>query len=75
MRPASKNRKTDSVFRHDQPSCALRPNKVLLPDLEFPQTLAIRILQHFLQAMHLFHQPPHGSSTFLLQPINTIENP
>ena len=74
MRPTSKNRKTLPVFRHDQPSCALPPNKVLLLRPESSRTVTILYSNQLGQAIHLFCHPPHSSTSYLLRPINTIEN-
>jgi hypothetical protein len=74
MRPTCKNRKTLLVLRHDQPSYALPPNKVLLPRAQSPHKLTILYSNQPLQAIHLFSYLPHCSTTYLLRAINTIEN-
>jgi hypothetical protein len=74
MRPTCKNRKTLPVLRHDQLSCALPPNKVLLPRPQSPHKLTILYSNYALQAIHLFSYSPHCSTAYLLRAINTIEN-
>jgi len=74
MRPTSKKRKTLPVLRHDQPACALPPNKVLLPDPKSPHTLTILYSNQPQQAIHFFFHSPRCSTTHLLRAINTIEN-
>ena len=61
MKPTSKNRKSRSLFRLDQPPCALPPNKVLVPD---PESLpSVTILY--------FHQPSANAGAGLTPVLDT----
>jgi hypothetical protein len=63
------------VFRHDHHSCALPPNKVLLPPPQSSRTVTMLRSNQLVQAIPLFCHPPHCPTSYLLPPINTIENP
>jgi hypothetical protein len=75
MKPISKIRKSQSIFRIDPPSCALPPKKVPLPDPQSVRTAIIFYFHHPLQATLLFAHQAHWSIAYLMPPIDPIENP
>jgi hypothetical protein len=75
MKPISQNRKPRSLFRLDPPSCALPPKKVLVPDPESVPTAIAFYFNQPVQAILLFSHQRHCSITYLMPPIDPIENP